>query len=76
MSFLFDTNVLSELVRPHPQTSVLTFVSGISQITISAITVEEVIYGLSAKPNLRIQAWVERFFVDYCIILPIVLFCP
>jgi predicted nucleic acid-binding protein len=71
MSFLFDTNVLSELVRPHPQTSVLTFVSGISQITISAITVEEVIYGLSAKPNLRIQAWVERFFVDYCIILPI-----
>lgn len=71
MSFLFHTNVSSELVRPHPQPSVLTFVSGISQITISAITIEEVIYGLSAKPNLRIQEWFERFFISYCTVLPI-----
>ncbi len=71
MSFLFDTNVLSELARPQPQPSVLSFTSGLSQIALSAITVDEVFYGLTAKPNLRIRAWFEMFIASHCFVLPV-----
>jgi toxin FitB len=71
MSFLFDTNVLSELTRPQPHSSVLSFASGLSQIALSAITIEEVFYGLAAKPNLRIQGWFEIFIETNCLVLPV-----
>ena len=61
MRFLFDTNILSELARPQPNSSVLSFALGLSQVAISVITVEEICYGLAAKPNLRIQGWLEIF---------------
>jgi toxin FitB len=38
---------------------------------VSVITVEEIFYGLSAKPNLRIQTWFEGFVERYCKLLPI-----
>jgi predicted nucleic acid-binding protein len=71
MSFLFDTNVLSELIRPQPQPAVLLFTSGLSQIALSVITVEEIFYGLAAKPNLRIQAWFDTFIRTHCFVLPV-----
>lgn len=71
MSFLFDTNILSELARPQPQPSVLAFTSGLSQIALSAITVDEVFYGLTAKPNPRIRAWFEIFISSHCVVLPV-----
>ncbi|RCJ31592.1 PIN domain-containing protein [Nostoc minutum NIES-26] len=40
-------------------------------MTVSAITVEEIFYGLTSKPNLRIQNWFEGFLENYCQILPI-----
>ena len=69
MSFLFDTNILSELARPQPQPAVLSFTSGLSQIALSAITVDEVFYGLTAKPNPRIRAWFEIFISSHCVVL-------
>ncbi|NJR65724.1 MAG: type II toxin-antitoxin system VapC family toxin [Leptolyngbyaceae cyanobacterium CRU_2_3] len=59
MTILCDTNIISELVRPRPNENVLAWSSGVSLISISVITLEEIIYGLSAKPNPRIQAWFE-----------------
>ena len=71
MRFLFDTNILSELARPQPNSSVLSFALGLSQVAISVITVEEISYGLAAKPNLRIQGWFEMFIKSDCLVLPI-----
>ena len=71
MRFLFDTNILSELARPRPHSSVLSFASSLSQITLSVITVEEIFYGLAAKPNLRIQGWFEMFVETNCLVLPV-----
>jgi len=71
MNFLFDTNILSELARPHPNPSVLSFTSEISLIAISAITIDEVAYGLTAKPNMRLKAWFDRFVINHCFVLPV-----
>lgn len=43
----------------------------IALISISVITLEEITYGLTAKPNARIQSWFEQFLQTNCQILPI-----
>ena len=59
MTILCDTNIISELVRPRPNANVLDWSSRVTLISISVITLEEITYGLTAKPNTRIQAWFE-----------------
>ncbi|MDJ0634624.1 MAG: type II toxin-antitoxin system VapC family toxin [Xenococcaceae cyanobacterium MO_188.B29] len=71
MTFLCDTNLISELARPQPNPGVLVWADGVSSISLSVITVEEIFYGLSAKPNIRIQSWFEGFMEQYCNLLPI-----
>jgi predicted nucleic acid-binding protein len=70
--FLADTNIISELVRLRPNPGVLAWADTVSDIAVSVITVEEVCYGLSWKPNQRIRVWFESFF-DRCSILPVTL---
>jgi predicted nucleic acid-binding protein len=69
--FLVDTNVLSELVRKRPDPGVLQWASGVREIALSAVTVEEVCFGLSWKPNPRIRQWFEEFLEAYCEVLPV-----
>jgi toxin FitB len=71
MSVLCDTNIISELARPIPNPGVLTWSASVSSIFLSAITLEEICYGLSAKPNSRIQAWFENFLPIYCQVIPV-----
>ncbi|HSG40226.1 MAG TPA: type II toxin-antitoxin system VapC family toxin [Thermoanaerobaculia bacterium] len=71
MTFLCDTNVLSELVRPQPNPGVAEWAQRVSSIAASVVTLEEVTYGLAWKPNLRIQSWFASFFEDFAEILPV-----
>lgn len=71
MTFFCDTNIISELARPQPNAGVLIWVQNLSYINISVITVEEIYYGLTAKPNPKIQNWFDNFFKNNCQILPI-----
>lgn len=71
MTFLCDTNVLSELARRQPNQGVLDWAATIRQISISAITLEEITYGLAAKPNLRLQGWFHQFLSNRCLVIPI-----
>ncbi|GBF78614.1 type II toxin-antitoxin system VapC family toxin [Aphanothece sacrum] len=71
MTFLCDTNLISELARPQPNPGVLVWATAVSSISLSVVTVEEISYGLSAKPNFRIQTWFEGFIEQYCQLLPI-----
>ncbi|MCF4970242.1 type II toxin-antitoxin system VapC family toxin [Nostoc sp. CMAA1605] len=73
MAFLCDTNIISELVRPQPNPGVIAWSNQISSISISVITLEEITYGLAAKPNARIQAWWNNFLQSSCQIVPITL---
>ncbi|HVS00705.1 MAG TPA: type II toxin-antitoxin system VapC family toxin [Thermoanaerobaculia bacterium] len=70
-NFLVDTNVLSELVRKRPDPDVLQWAQEVRRVAISAVTVEEVYFGLSWKPNPRIRLWFEGFLETYCQILPV-----
>ncbi len=71
MIYLCDTNIISELVKPQPNSGVLAWSSEITSIALSVITQEEIIYGLNAKPNPRIQAYLQIFLQAYCQIMPI-----
>jgi len=71
MTFLCDTNIISELARPKPNPGVINWSTTVSSINLSVITVEEIYYGLAAKPNARIKQWFEQFLDNYCIILPV-----
>ena len=69
MSFLVDTDVLSELARPRPDRGVVEWAEKVSRISLSAVTVEEIWFGLSWKPNQRVQQWFESFFSEHCEVL-------
>ncbi len=43
----------------------------IISIFLSVITLEEIYYGLSAKPNSRIETWFENFVSNYCQLIPV-----
>jgi len=40
LSFLADTNVLSELVKPRPDPGVITWADGVHSVTLSVVTLE------------------------------------
>lgn len=71
MTFLVDTNVISELSRRDPNPGVLSWAETVSSVLISAVTVEEIFFGLAWKPNQRIQQWIEQFFAEDCRICPV-----
>jgi predicted nucleic acid-binding protein len=71
MKFLCDTNIISDLARPQPNSGVLKWSVEISSIALSVITLEEISYGLTSKPNARIQAWFQQFLHSYCQIIPV-----
>jgi predicted nucleic acid-binding protein len=54
MSYLCDTNIISELAKPKPNIGVVAWSASVTTITLSAITLEEITFGLTAKPNPRI----------------------
>ncbi len=66
MPWLADTNVLSELVRLRPNPGVLSWAAGVERISVSVVTLEEIMFGLAWKPNPKIQKWFGRFFAEAC----------
>ena len=66
MSFLVDTNVLSELARPSPNAAVAKWASLLDHMVISVITLDEVFHGLTLKPKPRVQHWFESFVASRC----------
>jgi hypothetical protein len=62
---LIDTNIISELSRRQPDPGVLAWAAGISEFRISAISLEEITFGLAWRPNPRIQAWIDGFFTRH-----------
>ena len=68
---LCDTNVLSELTRRQPNDGVLAWADEITGVTISVVTLDEILFGLAWRPVPRIAAWFDRFFEDRCQILPV-----
>ncbi|HKI05621.1 MAG TPA: type II toxin-antitoxin system VapC family toxin [Thermoanaerobaculia bacterium] len=71
MSFLCDTNILSELAKLQPNEGVSDWSRSLSRMALSAVTVEEVTFGLIWNSKPRIQIWFEDFVDSRCEILPV-----
>ncbi|MGC1308184.1 MAG: type II toxin-antitoxin system VapC family toxin [Phormidesmis sp.] len=70
MMFLYDTNIISELVRPQPNAGVVSFSKSVSQVYFSVITIEEIFYGLTAKPAPKTMQRIESFLQEQAVVLP------
>jgi toxin FitB len=68
---LVDTNILSELFRPRPNSGVLDWKNSVSEIAISVITVDEIAFGLAHKPNERLEREIASLLKDGITVLPI-----
>jgi len=74
MSYLLDTNVISELARPHPDAGVLDWFNLQSEIATSSICIEELSYSIAhAKPaqHRRLIAWFEALLALPAEIVPV-----
>jgi toxin FitB len=61
-TFLVDTNVLSELPKPRPHPAVLRWLESQAEIAISAITLEELTFGVERTRGLgreRLRTWLQ-----------------
>ena len=71
MKWLCDTNVISEVFKKTPEPKVTEWISNLSEIFLSVITVEEIFCGLSNKNAHKQMAWFEKFIRLRCHVLPI-----
>ncbi|MEM8640463.1 MAG: type II toxin-antitoxin system VapC family toxin [Cyanobacteria bacterium P01_G01_bin.54] len=62
--FVCDTNVVSELTRPKPNRGVVNWVDSKPFLYVSAVTVEEMTYGLAINPKVRALEWFEDQFKE------------
>jgi len=63
MTFLLDTNVVSELVRPRPDPKVRAWLASRDQVALSVISIEEIVFGIERAPAARRQrlaAWFDE----------------
>ena len=65
---LVDTNVVSELCRREPDPGVLAWAATQSALTLSIVTVEEIAFGLSWRPNPVLLLWFEQLLVQHTVL--------
>ncbi len=71
MKFLIDTNILSELFRPRPNRGVLKWAEEVEEVALSAISVEEIFYGLSWRTKPRLEARITEMIDNFCEVLAV-----
>lgn len=64
MNYLLDTNIIIEIMKKNPQTRVFQWVSELDRIIISAVTLEELVYGLRRRSLLNKEAWLRQMLAD------------
>ena len=61
--FLVDTNVVSELTRRNPNRGALSWFAAHPTFSVSAVTIEELVFGIGRAPTARCQQlteWLEE----------------
>jgi toxin FitB len=71
MSFLFDSNAISEAIKRKPNLQVRQLIDKQSPVLISVISVEEIYYGLTYKDARQKWDWFENFVQFRCEVLPV-----
>lgn len=71
IKYLIDTNIICELSKHSPDKMVLEWASSINRCALSVVTIEELYFGLTWRPNLKVMNWIERFIAEFCEVLPV-----
>jgi predicted nucleic acid-binding protein len=71
MSFLFDSNAISEAMKRKPNLKVRQLIDKQTPVLMSAVSVEEIYYGLTYKDARKKWAWFENFVQSRCEVLPV-----
>jgi predicted nucleic acid-binding protein len=50
---------------------VLAWAAGVTGVAVSAVTVEEIRFGLAWKPRPRISTWFDDYLAESCEVLPV-----
>jgi predicted nucleic acid-binding protein len=61
MIYLLDTNIISELTKPRPNDGVIAWLNGRDDTALSAVTVEEIRFGVIARNLPALVRWAEDF---------------
>jgi predicted nucleic acid-binding protein len=69
--FLLDTNVVSEFMRPRPAREVVAWAELQPVFALSVVSLEELAYGFSRRPNARLEGWIDEFIDQTCEVIPI-----
>jgi predicted nucleic acid-binding protein len=68
-NILLDTNVISEAIRPRPDTKVVRFLSRIVDPWLSTVTLHELVYGAESAPDparkARLLAWISELGIEF-----------
>ncbi len=62
VSYLVDTNIISELFRPAPNAGVVQWAERVERHYLSAISVEEIWFGVARRPTARLLEWMGSYF--------------
>ena len=71
MQYLVDTNIISEIMKKEPDEHVWKWFSGLEVVYFSAVTVEEIYFGLSRRNLVRKLSWFQQFSEDKAVILEV-----
>ena len=56
-----DTNIISELMRPSPDSGVAAWAASQHALCISVITVDELVFGLRRRGSAQLLSWFDHF---------------
>jgi predicted nucleic acid-binding protein len=69
--YLVDTNVLSEVTRRTPTGKVIDWLAEVGDVSVSAVSIDELYFGLALRPNAKVQQVLERYVEHYCTVLDV-----
>mgnify|MGYP001248364140 CR=1 FL=1 len=61
MNFLLETNIVSELTKRCPNPGVTAWAATVTDQQLSAISVDELRFGMARRPDARIIDWLEQY---------------
>ena len=71
MTYLVDTNIISEVMRKKPNPLVDTWFRAQPHIVTSAVCLEELIFGLRRRSAFAREAWLRNVLADVGIVHPV-----
>jgi len=68
VKYLLDTNIVSELTRRTPQPEVVAWAASVPEHAVSAVTVEELWFGIIRRPDPRVFEWVAQYLRRHAVL--------